>query len=540
MPANHQHIETQEAPGHSEEVHEILTYVPNWLVRWGITIVFLSVLMLLALSWYIKYPDVVSGRITITSNNAPAAVVSRTSGGLNLFVKDKEVVTERQRIALINSAAKYKDVMALKKSLPKIKTLLDKDWYTIARYLRTDWRLGELQPYFNTLVNGFKAKDLAQTTASNNKVREAFIAEQIREYQIKAEGLKEQMKLLNRKKPAIRTKPRKTTNEKKMLIEKQMIEHDAMAQKLKKRLRILNKEYETAYESYHGTYKPLFEKKAISKVQLDEKRTDLHNKALAMEDVKAAIDQNQMQVIELQRQSVEMDDLDSREIEQDKKERELEKKQDELNRMRLQAELNENRNQILNLQSQLRELDFGQSKSYRETSHNIEDAYTMLQNQIDIWEQRYVIRAPIAGELNYVNFSKDNMFVKNEQEIAKVLPRAEDKIYGEMFMAEQGSGKVEVGQVLNIELDSYMKKEFGVVKGVVKSISDVTTTMITKEGGPSGTYKVYVGLPNGLKTTAKKNLIFKHNMQGKAEIITKDVRLIERIFNELKTVLDNT
>jgi len=51
-------------------------------------------------------------------------------------------------------------------------------------------------------------------------------------------------------------------------------------------------------------------------------------------------------------------------------------------------------------------------------------------------------------------------------------------------------------------------------------------------------YKILVGFEGGLKPTTDKEIIFKHNMKGKAEVITKDVRLIERIFNELREVVD--
>ena len=42
----------------SEEVQEILAKVPHWMLRWG-NVLFLSlILMLLFLSWLIKYPDI--------------------------------------------------------------------------------------------------------------------------------------------------------------------------------------------------------------------------------------------------------------------------------------------------------------------------------------------------------------------------------------------------------------------------------------------------------------------------------------------------
>jgi mRNA-degrading endonuclease HigB of HigAB toxin-antitoxin module len=51
-------------------------------------------------------------------------------------------------------------------------------------------------------------------------------------------------------------------------------------------------------------------------------------------------------------------------------------------------------------------------------------------------------------------------------------------------------------------------------------------------------YTINVSLPNGLKTSYNKDLDFKAEMQGQADIITKDLRLIERIFNQFAKLFD--
>ena len=43
----------------SDEVQEIISAVPNWMIRWGITLIFGLIVMLIALSWFIKYPDII-------------------------------------------------------------------------------------------------------------------------------------------------------------------------------------------------------------------------------------------------------------------------------------------------------------------------------------------------------------------------------------------------------------------------------------------------------------------------------------------------
>lgn len=48
-----------------ENVQEILTSVPHWMIRWGNALFLLLVLVILFLSWLIKYPDTVSDGISI-------------------------------------------------------------------------------------------------------------------------------------------------------------------------------------------------------------------------------------------------------------------------------------------------------------------------------------------------------------------------------------------------------------------------------------------------------------------------------------------
>jgi len=51
-----------------------------------------------------------------------------------------------------------------------------------------------------------------------------------------------------------------------------------------------------------------------------------------------------------------------------------------------------------------------------------------------------------------------------------------------------------------------------------------------------GLYLLDVELPKKLVTTYNKDIEFKQEMQGSAEIITEDLRLIERIFFQFKDI----
>jgi hypothetical protein len=61
----------------SEEVQEIISHVPGWMVRWGLSLIFLIFALILFLSWFIRYPDVVKAQVVITTSPAPLTIVTR-------------------------------------------------------------------------------------------------------------------------------------------------------------------------------------------------------------------------------------------------------------------------------------------------------------------------------------------------------------------------------------------------------------------------------------------------------------------------------
>ena len=54
---------------------------------------------------------------------------------------------------------------------------------------------------------------------------------------------------------------------------------------------------------------------------------------------------------------------------------------------------------------------------------------------------------------------------------------------------------------------------------------------------PEDNYMVEIAFPDGLTTNYRKNLPVSYEMKATAEIVTDDVRLIERFFQPLKKIL---
>ena len=101
-------------------------------------------------------------------------------------------------------------------------------------------------------------------------------------------------------------------------------------------------------------------------------------------------------------------------------------------------------------------------------------------------------------------------------------------------MPIQGSGKVKVGQQVHIRLNNFPDQEFGYLKGKVSNISPMPIVQEQQNG-----YVVEIVLPEGMNTNYGKTLPVTREMSGQAEIITEDLRLIERLLQPLKKILKN-
>lgn len=105
----------------SEEVQEILSNPPFWIVRWGITLIFGFTIIILILSFIIRYPDFVTAKILVTTELPTERVVARYSGALEkLYIQNGDSVRPDQRLAVIRNTAIIEDVYRLKHILDTV------------------------------------------------------------------------------------------------------------------------------------------------------------------------------------------------------------------------------------------------------------------------------------------------------------------------------------------------------------------------------------------------------------------------------------
>jgi HlyD family secretion protein len=115
--------------------------------------------------------------------------------------------------------------------------------------------------------------------------------------------------------------------------------------------------------------------------------------------------------------------------------------------------------------------------------------------------------------------------VVKDEPVVSIVPVETGNFLGRIDLKMERSGKVKTGELVNIKLSGYPYLEYGMVRGIVKSKSLVPSSDI---------YIIEIELPNGLTTLYGIPLDFTQNMQGTAEIITKNIRLLQKIVNPFR------
>ena len=144
------------------------------------------------------------------------------------------------------------------------------------------------------------------------------------------------------------------------------------------------------------------------------------------------------------------------------------------------------------------------------------------------WEQKYLLISPTEGLVSLSKFWSVNQEVKQDSRLLAIVQESSGPIIGKVVLPSMGAGKVEKGQEVIVRLDRYPYMEFGMVTGVVNSIS-----LVPEEAN----YFVEVGFPNGLQTSYDQELEFTQEMTGQVEIITDVRSFLVRVFTPLKSML---
>ena len=434
--------ENPEIQVRSDEVQEILSTVPNWMIRWGITLIFGLIVMLVFISWFIKYPDVIEGQAVITTTEPPAKLVSKTSGYLEaLYFKDNSTIKKGDIIAEITNPTNKTSILFLDS-------------------LISNFPINQIESNFISII-------LAQLSGKN-----MTLGNGLSEFNSFIQNLTEINFLLTDK------HYQNTINN----FNRQIEYNDRLAFITKGQLELLNQEISNAKEKYKAD-STLYKKRVIAKHTFFKNQSELIAKKQTLANLKKTYVNYKITVTNYLKQKDEA-------IQQ-----------------------------------------FEQQK--RTLNTNIMANIKSIKNYINNWQQNYTFTSPINGELTYLSNLSKNQFTNTQTPLFAIIPNNQNYV-GHITIPTQGFGKVVKGQKVRIKLNNYPHQEFGQLIGKITDISLIPTTNLENES----TYFITISLPQKLTTTYKKNIDFTPEMTGTAEIITEDLRLLERIFNKFRKVLD--
>lgn len=170
----------------NEEIQEILGTTPGWIIRFGNLIFLIVIVVLIWLSYWIQYPDVVVSEIIVSFNDPPTKLISTKSGYLNkLHAVNNQKVKKGQLLISYNSEANYKDVLFLYEKLLLVKQT---DQSSILSLSFTDnYSIGELQKYLYQFLDkqkqySLRVKGISEVTNKSDKQKQISSLENGIEY----------------------------------------------------------------------------------------------------------------------------------------------------------------------------------------------------------------------------------------------------------------------------------------------------------------------------------------------------------------------
>ncbi|QIK61412.1 HlyD family efflux transporter periplasmic adaptor subunit [Dysgonomonas sp. HDW5A] len=188
--------------------------------------------------------------------------------------------------------------------------------------------------------------------------------------------------------------------------------------------------------------------------------------------------------------------------------------------------------QITQMQESLLDTEYQYLDKKNQLETQLKTYIAQLLSEIQTWELNFALIAPVDGQVTFTNYWVKNQNVTNGETVFTVIPKHNQEIMGKAQMPLIRSGKVKTGQKVNIRFANFPDNEYGIIKGIVKNISMVST----KDTQGMGYYTVEIELPNRLVTTYNKELPYLPDMQAQADIVTEDISLLERFFMPIRKI----
>lgn len=156
-------------------------------------------------------------------------------------------------------------------------------------------------------------------------------------------------------------------------------------------------------------------------------------------------------------------------------------------------------------------------------------SFSQLVKSINDWKIQNAFVTDIRGNVSYINAWTNGQNIQAGELLFTVIPVGKITFIAKLKTPSQNFGKIKIGQKVNVNLHNFPSEEYGIIEGKVSQIASLPDK--------DGFYAVDVRLTDSLVTTFNKPLSFSYEMLANAEIVTEDLRLIERFFNQLRKVL---
>ncbi len=420
------------------EIQQILGDPPGWILRWGISLVFLTVMVLLIMGWVIKYPDVISVPFILTTENPPIEVFSRTAGKIKtLKTQAQDQVKAGDLLAIIENPADLNAILALEKVIIPINADPSLEKLLKAK-LPENGNLGTLQPVYANLSKSLD--ELRYEVYQNNTLQ-----------QLSA-------------------------------LEKQIEEIKSLNQSLEKQKSILMQVVDLE-ESNFVRNQETFKEKLTSKEALETAHSNFLQRKQSLESLNSEVINNRLRVEQLS-----------------------------LNKMQMRQ---------------------GQKDEQFPRYFSAQENLRGLKSEIEKWKENFLISAPISGTVEMDKVWTASQFLNINEELLTIVPdNVSNIVRSQSFLPYDGAGKVVAGETpANLRLNAYPFKEFGIIRSQVKSIAEVPQ----QEG-----YLMEFEMPQPLITSYDKEIPFRQGMQGSARLVTKDRRILERVFDQIISALKNS
>lgn len=151
-----------------------------------------------------------------------------------------------------------------------------------------------------------------------------------------------------------------------------------------------------------------------------------------------------------------------------------------------------------------------------------EQSLRTFKSNIQKWELKYILKAPVSGNIFFTGFFQENQEIKTGETLFLIQP-TNSLYYVEITIPQYNFGKIELGQPVALKFKAYPYEQYGSVIGILTYVSKIPV----KDG-----YLAKVSLPKELLTNRNKKIHYQQGLEVEAEIVTTNTRLLNRIYND--------